>query len=355
MEKQKRIRTLFIAATLLVSTVYMAFGQPTAESANAAVAVATVSVTAKLTRSLTPTEFAAWANRHAITPTEILFEDGGLQGGLTLAAGENVSRAVTRLVTEHRRFLTVALANADRGLTTAATPVARNELLALRSQFKNAETRLNGGQFKLSSMVVTDGSNIRALERSGIISLTLNAVALPSAEPRETTSTSETTRTPISLTHESWAPSRGSSDITRGWTYQTFSFNNIAAFDSAKTYEHETQIYDTGFANYSGYWSSSLPSAYIDTRFLDSVTSPGVENFTVGTSRASLLRANTLYYTYIGLRTDIASHASADIRIKGQLGNRRPATCYSTWCIFAQATSGTIVRYFAPGVRSWTY
>jgi len=117
---------------------------------------------------------------------------------------------------------------------------------------------------------------------------------------------------------------------------------------ASSTYEHETQVYNKNFADYNGYWSSNLPRAYYDTPFCDSI-----DNFTIGSAQASSIRVNSQYYTYMALRAGSASNAT--VRTKGQKGHRWPSWCYSTWCIFADATTSSMATFTAPGGMSWWY
>lgn len=91
-----------------------------------------------------------------------------------------------------------------------------------------------------------------------------------------------------------------------------------------------------------------MPNAYYDTPFMDDI-----DNFTVGTYTGSSLSTYTQYYTYMSLKAGSAS--SSVVRIKGQLGQRIPSGCYSTWCVWAQATTGTMSYIVAPSGMSWTY
>lgn len=148
--------------------------------------------------------------------------------------------------------------------------------------------------------------------------------------------------------HELWAPYGGGSDVQRTYTYQAFYFNNKSSYGSADTYEHETQVYNKNFANYAGYWSSNMPSAYYDTPFSDSI-----DNFTIGTFTGASLKTYTQYYTYMSLSAGSAS--TATVRIKGQKGHRSPSWCYSTWCVFPDATTGSMATFTAPAGMSWQY
>lgn len=151
-----------------------------------------------------------------------------------------------------------------------------------------------------------------------------------------------------SSSHEPWAPYTGGSDVQRTYTYQTFKFDNVSNYGSADTYEHETQVYDKNFADYAGYWSSNMPSAYYDTPFSDSI-----DNFTIGTFTAASLQTETQYYTYMSLSPGTVLNAT--VRIKGQKGHRFPGWCYSTWCVFADATTQSMATFNAPAGMSWIY
>ncbi|MFH1171066.1 MAG: hypothetical protein V1778_00825 [bacterium] len=138
---------------------------------------------------------------------------------------------------------------------------------------------------------------------------------------------------PQSMWHERWAPYGGTSEVPRSYTYQSFKFNNMQDFSGGnRTYEHETQIYNRNYANYGGYWATSMPYGYKDTQFGDTM-----DNFTVGTYRADRLSAYTWYWTYMSLSRQSAS--SAVCKIRGQIGHRNPSWCYSTWCVWADATT----------------
>lgn len=160
-----------------------------------------------------------------------------------------------------------------------------------------------------------------------------------------------------SLSSDDWAPSRGTSKVNQNLTYQTFYFrtDNLSKLktDLTVTYEHETQIYDGNYADYDGYWSSTMPNSYLDTDFGDSSS---LDNFTIGSSNASSFVEDEKYYTYMSLKAG-TSKAEAYVRIKGQKGHRFPSSCYSTWCIWADATSGSLTKGYTPhaGVNPWHY
>ncbi len=155
------------------------------------------------------------------------------------------------------------------------------------------------------------------------------------------------------VAEKNWVPRSGTSQVTQTYTYNSFVFPNVSGFSSFNgllTYEHETQVYDNGYANYNNYWSSNMPNSYYDTPFYDKI-----DTFTIGTSTASSLRSNTQYWTYMALV--LGNVSSANVIIKGQLGHRSPSWCYSTWCIFADMTTRRLVSYVAPVYtkKSWIY
>lgn len=192
------------------------------------------------------------------------------------------------------------------------------------------------------------------------------------------------------LAGEQWAPTIGYSSVNQNKTYNRFKFSTISGqYGDGDSYEHETQVYNNDFADYDGYWSSSLPIKYYDTPFFDDI-----DNFTIGSARAADLQDGKYYYTYMALRKGnnsdcrgcCSSHGGvvcsngiaqcadgsaltstcsskgcnqclneATVRIKGQRGHSIIPGCTSTWCIFADATTGTMCLLNAPQYKSWSY
>jgi hypothetical protein len=189
---------------------------------------------------------------------------------------------------------------------------------------------------------------------------------------------------------EPWAPTTGYSSVSQQKAYNNFYFSGVEGnYSDEETYEHETQVYNTKFADTSGYWSSNLPQAYFDTPFLDEI-----DNFTIGSAQGSDIVSNKQYMTYITLKKGNNSDCSgccsshggvccnngvtsccdgtalsttcvskgcnqclqqATVRIKGQKGHRIPSWCYSTWCIFADATTSSMCVLSAPAYQYWSY
>lgn len=189
---------------------------------------------------------------------------------------------------------------------------------------------------------------------------------------------------------ELWAPASGYSSVNQSKTYNRFIFVSPSGqYGDDDSYEHETQVYNNDFADYDGYWSSSLPAKYLDTPFQDDI-----DNFTIGSAKAADLEDGKYYYTYMALRkgnnsecqgccsthggvvcingisqcadgTSLSSTCmdkgcnqclnEATVRIKGQRGHSVVPGCTSTWCIFADATTGTMCLLKAPQYKNWAY
>lgn len=189
---------------------------------------------------------------------------------------------------------------------------------------------------------------------------------------------------------ELWAPVRGYSSVSQEKAYNEFYFYNIEGiYADIDTYEHESQVYNVEFANYDNYSSSNLPNWYYGTPFLDQI-----DNFTIGSAQASILLSNKRYYTYMALKkgnnsdcrgccsdhggivcnsgvttcrdgTTLSPTCASKgcnqclnesvVRIKGQRGHRAPSWCYSTWCIYADATTESMCVLSAPQYQNWIY
>lgn len=200
---------------------------------------------------------------------------------------------------------------------------------------------------RLSGMRVEGAEATRLMREPAVRSVAAVRAEVVLPEPENTSSDRIRAE---STSHESWAPYLGYSDVNQSYIQQTFYFNKVSDFDSRSTYECETQIYDPNFANWGGYWSSNMPRAYLDTRFGDR---PDIDNFTIGSAQASSFNTSTAYFAYMTLKAQTSK--TAQVRVKGQKGHRTPSWCYSTWCIFADATTGSLVNYIVPSGKLWRY
>ncbi len=299
----------------------------------------------KFSTPLSVQEFSVLVKTSSVKPIELHYTQGDIQGGYTVRSGETIDDAVRNFQDAHKNFLKVSIQTVKENVDKATDGSSRERMRALYNQLVAAQTKNNAGDLKIDAMKVNDGQNIKSpgnVKSSKKISLLARSRRVVHAKDNFGGAVNLQ-----SLYHELWAPYGGTTNVRTTYTLQTFYFNNVSSFGSNSTYEHETQVYNVNFANYAGYWSSNMPSAYYDTPFADTI-----DNFTVGTSTASSLQTYTQYYTYMTLS---AGSGSATVRIKGQKGHRTPSWCYSTWCIFADATTGTMALHTAPSGMSWQY
>jgi len=203
---------------------------------------------------------------------------------------------------------------------------------------------------------------------------------------------------------EPWAPSSGYSSVNQTKAYNRFLFTSVTGQYSSDTtfvqsYEHDTQVYNPDFADFDGYWSSTLPNKYLDTQFQDSLS--GIDTYTIGSYYAHDLQDNKNYYTYMALRKGndsdcrgccsnhggvVCSGGDANgvggvcqcadgsalsstclakgcnsclnkavIRVKAQRGESSVPYCTSTWCLFSVSTTPSMATFRASGYLGWTY
>jgi hypothetical protein len=145
------------------------------------------------------------------------------------------------------------------------------------------------------------------------------------------------------------------------YIYQTFKWSpaRIAALQNCgtdrdnMTYEPDATFDNTDGLHYFGRkksFASNLPRRYNDTRFSDSDDRP---TYTVGSGDALQLVADKTYFTLI--RTAAGNASSDQGGLVGQLGN--PKACYSTWCIFSNASEILVPEWQVPvpGSKTWNH
>lgn len=285
-----------------------------------------------------------------IKPREIYYEVGSISGGYTLSEGEDLEIATQEMLKRHISFLEAAsdaMREEVKSMPTLLTAEKRSkkESKKLKKKFDDLLQEARKGNFSISGIRVIDVNDLSLM--GGEVGIDSIAPVRKSKKNLENSNNDKVKAQ--SYSHESWAPYGGSTKVTQYQAYNTFYFNNTDKFSSTSTYEHETQIYNISFANYDKYWSSNLPRAYYDTPFLDEL-----DNFTVGSAYADGIKKYTKYYTYIALKP--GSVKSATVRIKGQRGHRSPSWCYSTWCVYPDSTTGTMLKFTAPmNGMSWQY
>ena len=293
--------------------------------------------------SLSEVELASFLEKNEGTVRELYFKHGDIQGGYTFSNNESLQHSFRELKREHLLFIEAAFSD----MTSSSDKSVKKREEKLNSDLRKSKILAESEKFEVSGIVlenVIDSSQ-----------LTFDSVVKKVQVREKTIKNNEVTLAATSyyVAPKLWYPTKGTTKTDKGLAYNSFYFSDASGFDlfgGILTYEHETQVYDKAFADYAGYWSTNLPSAYKDTPFLDSI-----DNFTIGSSKASSIVANTKYYTSMSLKSGSAS--TATVRIKGQLGHRSPSGCYSTWCIYADMTTPTLKSYTAPisSVVPWTF
>ena len=128
------------------------------------------------------------------------------------------------------------------------------------------------------------------------------------------------------------------------------------------TYEPDALFYNYdnngtyGFAPL-GYWSSDLPSPYIDTQAFDSNNEKAI---TVGSANARFIQPGKFYSTMTRMTWESGPNATnTRVKLSSQRGRRVPSGCYSTFCSFGCSTSNNYRTvtfqdgFRAPGAREW--
>lgn len=344
----KKWAILFGGLFLTVVTVFQVSYSNESETSSPVEQIGNGQVVANFNSPLPFEDLISMARKFRMEPKEIYYEENGISGGYAVYDGEDIEYALQDMLNKHIDFLrSVSELNKKAMLAKRFKGRPASDLQKLDVIFSRLLENAQEGRFRLRGVRLENGPIVSTLIKNGAVH---SITPIYKKHSESDAKTNEDVPSPklYSKKHESWAPYGGESSVNQQETYQTFYFNNVKKFGKNSTYEHETQVYDKNFADYDGYWSSNLPSAYYDTPFLDSI-----DNFTIGSTQASSIRTNTRYYTYMRLRA--GSSSTAPVRIKGQKGHRFPSWCHSTWCIFADETTSSMAKFNAPGGMSWIY
>lgn len=157
-----------------------------------------------------------------------------------------------------------------------------------------------------------------------------------------------------SIDPSTYSPSSGYTQINNNYAYNRFRWSNTQAFqdDPLSSYEHETILYNTWFANPTYFWFSDMPYAYWDTRFLDS---SDLDNFAIGTTKASDLQTNRDYYTYYDLYSLFPYPlTTSQGQVNAQKGHRAFDWCHAyTWCVLSSDATNKLATFTAPAIFNW--
>lgn len=282
-------------------------------------------------------QYANVAGEYNLRTEEINFQVGEFSGGYTLRSGDLKNELLSARETFIKNMADVLkLKEMD----------SKNDSAGLRQSIQAAINAAVQDRMLFSRATVRGSAEVLAgMSQKGIIAALPDEKVIQSAKPLAA---------PQSSSHESWAPYRGTTNVSRSYIFNTFFFDNGYRFAWENTYEHETHLYKF-YANYGGCWFSNLPRAYKDTQLFE--PNNNLDNFTIGSAQASSIQPYAEYFTYMTLTPE--SNVRSDLWIKGQIGSRNPSWYYWTWCIFAIATTermygGANVAPMAGGV-SWGY
>ncbi|MDO8604758.1 MAG: hypothetical protein Q7K40_05205 [bacterium] len=307
-------------------------------------------------------------------PTELRHQHEDMVSVYTIPKEVEVEEAFENMLAKHQEFLDVAVSSTEDEIAKERDTENKSRLGKMQSKFQSALKEVKDGMFRIHAVTVRDVGLLASREWSVVVSKVAPSSEIlrqrgegQQAKEQQISSLEKVLDFAISKAHAShgiyyvnpslWVPRSGSSKTTQSMAFNTFYFPNVSGFSSfggILTYEHETQVYEKNFADYDNYYSSNLPSHYLDFSKFD--PDPTIDNFTVGSSQASSITVNTQYWTYMSLRPQFVS--TALVRIKGQLGYREPSSCHSpTFCIWPTMTTGSLVMYYAPisYQQSWTY
>lgn len=306
-------------------------------------------VIARFSKPLKPSEVIELVQNFKLDLKEIYYDNGEIQGGYTLDEGEDIANAIQGMLDKHSLFLNETILKIQENMAHLSNEQEIYMISNLKQKFETARSDVEKNRFAFSAIKIIDGGTTQQLMKESIVNDITFVPSINHKSHKPENSSSKDEVNIESLYHETWAPYAGTSEVSQYKAYNTFYFNGNM-FSWTSTYEHETQVYDKNFADYDKYWSSNLPAKYYDTPFIDSI-----DNFTIGSSQASLIQPFTEYYTYMALRPVPGGSSNATVRIKGQKGVRRPSFCYWTYCIFSEATTNSIVTFTAPSSISWQY
>lgn len=284
---------------------------------------------------LSSNQYSTIVGEFELETGEINFQVGEFSGGYTLQSANlkgELQSARDTFVENMSNVLKLKEANHDADSS------------GLRQSIEAAMGIASQGQMIFSGATVRGSAEaLTEMRQKGII------VNVPN---EKTTQSIKPAMAPQSSSHETWAPYRGTTYISRNCIFNTLFFDNRSGFNAESTYEHETHLYKQ-YANYGYSWSSNLPRAYKDTQFLDF---GGLDNFTIGTLQASSIQPYKEYCAYMALCPE--SNINSELWIKGQIGYRYPSWIYSIWNVFAlQTTIPAMYKSTAPmaGGVSWGY
>lgn len=224
---------------------------------------------------------------------------------------------------------------------------------------ERARVMAEKGVLRFQTIVLSDGQEVPRPYRQYV--LKDEASLSPSSRPQSSQDTVSASASCSGYWWPSWITAKAGKSSIEGRRFGVTHFEwSASRLANLKCHNDVTFEPDFVTYNYDGRhyfdksitaWSTTMPSGYKDTQFADS-NNEWV--FTVGTSDAKKLAADTTYRTYF--RTAYGNYSSDTAKLTLQRGNRTPTWCHSTWCIFAAATKRVPSEgWFSIPVISLTY
>jgi hypothetical protein len=306
-------------------------------------------------------------------------------GFYVVDADDSPATLATNLAANYRAFLQDIADPAEENVPdmSPSDPVAGEKLKQRRVQAEQALIRSYQDELRVVGITVIGAENqIDAVKDAS--PLVSKVTAGPSEQQRiSAESLSKGSATPLAATNvdeTTWVPVSGrtiTAPSAAGGRYveQQMQWSNVSGFGPNSTYEHDFFLKNSaGVQHPAGtyldrseipgripkveYYTSNLPTYYLDSRLLDGTLYGllGTDEvaFTIGCPRASEIKVNTLYTSYI--RTKNGDADVDDGKLQAQLGHRKPSSCYGTGCSYADQTVPLVPAWEVPvpGTKVWS-
>jgi hypothetical protein len=173
-----------------------------------------------------------------------------------------------------------------------------------------------------------------------------------------------------------WYPNYGTTYVLSSSDTERFVTNYVRwdapLFGASSTYEHDFLLNNiNGNGTYLNsarttaphcmpqvlYAGTSFPASsypYLDTRLdFNGHCNDSEVSFTIGIARADTIPAGETHFTHI--RTTKGNVDTDSFKLQAQLGHRAPSNCYTTWCVYADATVNLVPAWdtLVPGITTW--
>lgn len=210
--------------------------------------------------------------------------------------------------------------------------------------------------YVVSTLVSGDAAALREVANSSLVT----RVDVRSRVGQETEPTTDTHATAapaavLLVPINTWVPKNGDIHVhpssypgeryITNWMYWDTA-TRVSGFGPNSAYEHDFFLNNSSTSKYGpgtyltaaqslngipsvSYWSSNLPSPYLDTRLSDP---DYLKAYTIGCAYADGI-AHGVWYSY-HIRAANGPAAIDNGCLQAQLAHRSPSSCYTTWCVY---------------------